>query len=334
MKIIDLHCDTIMRFRTEHLRGMENSHIELKKLRDGETLAQCFAIWVPYNQKDVKETPEEYYDRAYEAYLREMELCKDEILPAYTVADVERNDAAGKMSSILTVEDSVTLNGKLENVDRYYEQGVRMVTLTWNYENSVGFPQSMDPEKHMLGLKPFGIEAVRRMNELGIAVDVSHLSEGGFWDVHKHSSKPFIASHSCARALCDVGRNLTDEQLRALADKGGVVGINYYSRFLYNPGDMKNRDYSVIYQNYRGESGDDYTPISVVVEHLKHMYNVGGADILALGSDYDGMGSTLEWKDAGGQQLLVRELEKHFKPDVVEKICCKNAMRALRDIIG
>lgn len=327
MQIADLHCDTIMRFaQGDHLKGMENSHISLEKLKAGQWMVQCFAIFVPWNPEGKPmrvpgreiPPPAEYFEIAYKAYLREMELNSDEILPAYTVEDVESNYKNGKMSSILTVEDGVTLDGKIGNVDDYFKRGVRMVALTWNHENSLGYPQSQDPKEHMRGLKPFGIEAVRRMNELGIAVDTSHLSEGGFWDVAKYSTKPFIASHSCARALCDVGRDLTDEQLKALGNKGGVVGVNYLAGFLHP---VKTKE-------------DDYTTVEEVVKHLRHMANVAGIESVAFGSDYDGMGSKLEWGDASGQQMLVKGLEKSFTPDEIEKICYKNVLRVFRDIIG
>lgn len=324
MQIIDLHCDTITRFtQGEHLRGMENGHVSLEKLKAGETMAQCFAIFVFSNDElalpGVPPTSEEFFYVALRRYREELELCKDTLLPATTAAEIEANRAAGKISSILTVEDGVTLNGHLENVDMYYREGVRMVSLTWNYENSLGYPHSTDPEKHALGLKPFGVEAVRRMNELGIAVDVSHLSEGGFWDVVKTSAKPFIASHSCARALCDHSRNLTDEQLRAMGDKGSVVGLNYLTEFLKKP---------------IGRPDDDHTDVDLAIRHLRHMVNVAGIESVGLGSDYDGMENTLEWGDCGGQQLLAQGIEKAFGYEAAEKICYKNVLRVFRDIIG
>ena len=323
MKIIDLHCDTVMRFYDgEHLDGMTAGHVSLEGLRQGETMAQCFAIFVPTygaaERHGVPVGPGEYFDRAYEAYLRELELCRGKLAPAYTAADIVKNDARGLVSSILTVEDGVTLDGKIENVDDYFNKGVRMVALTWNYENSLGYPQNSDPEKHALGLKPFGIDCVRRMNELGIAVDVSHLSEGGFWDVAKNSKKPFIASHSCCRALCDISRNLTDEQLRAVADSGGVVGLNYCNYFLHPVADRE----------------DSFTAISELLRHLRHMVNIAGTEAVALGSDYDGIGSRLEWGGCAGQQSLAEAIIGAFGVDTGEKICHKNALRALRDIIG
>lgn len=324
MRVVDLHCDTIMRFyKGEHLDTLENSHISMEKLMAGETMAQCFAIFVPTydaaKHDGVLEGPKKYFDKAYDAYLRELRLNRGRLAPAYTVSDIEKNESAGLVSAVLTVEDGVTLDGKIENVDDYFNKGVRMVALTWNYENSLGFPQSPDPSKHALGLKPFGIDCVRRMNELGIAVDVSHLSEGGFWDVAKHSHKPFIASHSCCRALCDIGRNLTDDQIRAVADSGGVIGLNYCNAFLHPTSRRFN---------------DRFTAISELLRHLSHLVKVGGENVVALGSDYDGIDSSLEWGDCGGQQRLVEAIVRLFGADAAMKITHKNALRALRDIIG
>ncbi len=323
MRIVDLHCDTIEQlYEGRSLDGLENSHINLEKLRQGETLAQCFAIFVPTHdaaaRHGIREDAFGYFQRAYDAYRRELTVCAEKLAPALTVADILKNESQGKVSAILTVEDGVTLDGKIENVDEYGKKGVRMVALTWNYENSLGYPQSADPEKHALGLKPFGKDCVRRMNELGIAVDVSHLSEGGFWDVARTSTKPFIASHSCCRALCDIGRNLTDQQLRAVAESGGVVGLNYCNVFLHPVADREDR----------------FTAISELLRHLTHMIDVAGTDSVALGSDYDGIGSVLEWGDVSGQQKLVQAIVSRFGFDTAEKITHKNALRAFRDIWG
>ncbi len=324
MRIVDLHCDTIMGFyEGKHLKEMDGWHISLDKLKAGGCLAQCFAIYVPSNSSaawhGITDTPEEYFDKAYAAYLREMELCKDDIRPAFCVGDVLDNEKAGFMSSILTVEDSVTLRGRIEELDEYYKKGVRMATLTWNFENSLGYPQNADPELHKLGLKPFGIEAVKRMNELGIAVDVSHLSEGGFWDVVKYSSKPIVASHSCCRGIRDISRNLTDEQIKAIAESGGVIGINFANDFLRDVVDRKT---------------DKLSYMSDVVKHLRRMADLGGVECLALGSDYDGIGSVLEWKDYAGYPRLIEEIAKEFGEDVTELICNGNALRAFKDTIG
>ena len=322
MKIIDLHCDTIMHFwMGKRLSEMQDAHISLAKLKAGNVGLQCFAIFVPTGSAAERlegyTTPEAYFDLAYERFLEETEANSDEISQVFTVRDLEENVKQNRISAMLTVEDGVLLHGNIQMLDDYYRKGVRMITLTWNYENSLGFPNSPDSGLHALGLKPFGIEAVERMNELGIIVDVSHLSEGGFWDVVKYSRKPFVASHSCARSLCDVSRNLTDDQLRALAESGGVVGVNYYTRFV-RP--MKDEQ-------------DLYTSIKDISRQLVYMRNVAGIDALALGSDYDGMESTMEWGDCGGTQLLLEGLEKDFTASEIDKIAFENAFRVIRDTL-
>ena len=322
MKIIDLHCDTIMHFwMGKKLSEMQDAHISLAKLKAGNVGLQCFAIFVPTGSAAERlegyTMPEAYFDLAYERFLEETEADSDEISQVFTVRDLEEDLKQNRISAMLTVEDGVLLDGNLQILDDYYRKGVRMITLTWNYENSLGFPNSRDPELHALGLKAFGIEAVEKMNELGIIVDVSHLSEGGFWDVAKYSRKPFVASHSCARSLCNVSRNLTDDQLRALAESGGVVGVNYYTRFV-RP--MKDEQ-------------DLYTSIKDISRQLVYMRNVAGIDTLALGSDYDGMESTREWGDCGGTQLLLEGLEKDFTASEIDKIAFENAFRVIRDTL-
>ena len=133
-----------------------------------------------------------------------------------------------------------------------YDRGVRMIALTWNYENSIGFPNSADPELHASN-SPFGFEVVERMGELGMIVDVSHLSEGGFFDVAEAVKGPFAASHSCARALCGHSRNLTDRQLRVLGDHGGVCGVNFYSSFSHRDRLHSDRRYPAAHGIHRGQ---------------------------------------------------------------------------------
>lgn len=319
-KIIDLHCDTIMRFyKGEHFDGLE-AHISREKILKAGILAQCFAIFVPTNEAaaydGVTDSAEVYLDKAYESFLRELELNKDIMRQAFTVDDLVKNERDGLINAVLTVEDGVTIDGKLENIDHYHEMGVRMVALTWNYENSIGYPNSFDEELHKKGLKPFGIEAVKYMNEKGIIVDVSHLSEGGFWDVVKNTNKPFVASHSCCRELCNHSRNLTDEQLRAIAKKGGVVGINFATAFLRN-GVERGVPVTSTYEE--------------IATHLQHMKQVAGIDTIAFGSDFDGIENGMEWKDVAGMPSLVDYLSNSFTSSEIDKLCHQNALRVFKE---
>lgn len=316
MRYVDLHCDTISNVVQSgtNLRTYDG-HINIEKLQKGDALAQFFAIFIPTNdvaaEQNLKLNPTEFFDLIYEGYLKNLELCADVLAPAFCYDDIVKNEKAGKMSSILTIEDGVPLFGSLENLEQYYKKGVRLITLTWNYENSLAFPNSREPEKMALGLKPFGIEAVRRMNELGILIDVSHLSDGGFYDVAKYSQKPFVASHSCARALCNHPRCMTDDMLHLLGEKGGVCGINFCAGFL--------------------SEGASYTAVEDVVRHALHIRDKAGLEALALGSDFDGIGSTLEFKDYTGMPVIERALAKHFTPSELDKIAQGNALRVIRE---
>ena len=241
-----------------------------------------------------------------------MAEASDRIRPALSPADIEANHREGYLSSILTVEDCVEIDGVLDRFDEVYADGVRMMTLTWNYENCIGFPNSADHLAHTKkGLKPFGFDAIEKMNTLGIIIDVSHLSEAGFYDVAAHSKKPSAASHSCCRALKDHPRNLTDAQLRAVADHGGVVGVNFYDGF--------------------AGSQDGYTSIDDIVRHVLHIRDKAGVDSIAFGSDFDGIESELEFRDYAGYPRILAALEKHFTDDEMEKICAGNFLRVFTE---
>ena len=313
MKNIDLHCDTIL-FCFEGNQSLRQfgGHINLEKLISGDCLAQCFALFIPTYETAVQYLHREYdpwelYGMLLDCYRRNLADSADYLRPALSADQVRENREKGFLSSILTVEDGVEIDGKLSRFDRVYDDGVRMMTLTWNYENCMGYPNSSDPEEHARGLKPFGVEAVGKMNELGMIIDVSHLSEGGFYDVAAHSKKPFVASHSCCRALRDHPRNLTDDQLRVLTDAGGVVGINFYDQFL--------------------GGRDGYTAVDDIVRHILHVRNVAGADAIAFGSDFDGIESALEFGDYAGFPQIIRALEKHFTEDEIDKISSENFLR-------
>lgn len=314
MNIIDLHCDTVLFCykNNKTLRTWEG-HINLEKLREGGCLAQCFALFIPTHDAAVnylgRETePWELYQELLHCYRGLLADSADVLRPALSAGQILENARSGVLSSILTIEDGVELDGKLDRLDTAYADGVRMIALTWNYENCIGFPNSSDSAEHTRrGLKPFGFDVLEKMNELGIIIDVSHLSEAGFYDVAAHSKKPFIASHSCCRALKDHSRNLTDAQLRTLADAGGVVGVNFYDEFLGNRGGT--------------------TAVEDIVRHLLYLRDRAGIESLAFGSDFDGIESALEFRDYAGFPQILRALETHFTDDEIDKITHQNFLR-------
>lgn len=315
MKIIDMHCDTLLEcYRNPtHTLSNNSGHISIDKLLQGNALAQFFAIFISPKEKALM-GPYEIFNQVYETYTTQLELNSNYIKPALCVEDILSNAKDSKVSAILAVEDGVILEDKIERVQEVFDKGVRLITLTWNFENAIGYPSSDDPSEHNRGLKPFGIEVVEEMNRLGLLVDVSHLSEGGFYDVAKYSKKPFVASHSCARALCNHRRNLTDEQLKTLGNQGGLVGVNFYSAFL--------------------KEDSEYATIDQIVEHVKYMVDKAGIESVGLGSDFDGIDCELEFKDYASYPLLLSALSKHFTDDQVDKICNGNAFRILKENLG
>ncbi len=315
----DLHCDTLLTIRQENCT-LENApgHISLDRLVSGGAMLQCFAVFTPTHDDaerlGVREEPWDFFLSQTALFKRETARCPDKLRAVRNTKEIAQNREAGVVSALLTVEDGACVDGRLDRLREMYALGVRLITLTWNYENCFGFPNSPDPALHSLGLKPFGFEALDEMARLGIAVDVSHLSEGGFWDVARAAKKPFVASHSCARALCGHSRNLTDEQLRALGDAGGVCGVNFYSHFL--------RD------------GAAHTANADILRHMAHIADRAGLEAVALGSDFDGIDCTLEMGDYGGLPQLAELIADRFGADGAEKICCQNALRVFKDVIG
>lgn len=315
MRIIDMHCDTLIEgWRKPEISFVDGDRsINLQLLKDHECLAQFFAMYLSRQEMKTMD-PYDILKGIYGYYSRMMEENRDLIRPAYSASDIRANQEAGLLSSFLTVEDGVFLDGKIERLQEVYDMGVRLITLMWNFENSVGFPCSDDPQAHMKGLKPFGIEAVEAMNEMGMIIDVSHMSEGGFYDVAKHSRKPFVASHSCARALCNHRRNLTDDQLKTLGNAGGIVGVNFECSFL--------------------KEGSDRATYDQIIEHLLYMRNKAGIEAVGFGSDFDGIDDNGELVNYGGFTTLLERMEKHFTYDEIDKICSENALRVVEDVIG
>lgn len=318
MQFIDMHCDTLLEcyLRNKPLRK-NDLHIDLEKMQRTGGLLQFFAAYLisgkAAEEENITLSPYELFLEIEKLYRQQLAENRDILAPVESFADLARNQQAGKISSLLTIEDGVLLDGRPERLQILYEKGVRLMTLLWNYENCIGFPHSKDAAEHQRGLKEFGIEVVERMNDLGMIVDVSHLSEGGFYDVARYSKKPFVASHSCARALCDHSRNLTDEQLKCIAEAGGVVGVNFYAPFLRKDAEV--------------------SAIEDITAHIRHMIRVMGEECVAFGSDFDGIDCRLEMGDYEGFTRLIANLEREFSVETIEKLCFKNVIRVLKECI-
>ena len=321
MKVFDLHCDTLSELRYAERRGEAKSfatndlHIDLEKLHKGDYMLQCFAAFVNLSDPTPGADPLVTALEEVDVFKRIMAKYSDQIAPVYRPEDIRRNAQARKISGMLTIEEGGCCKGSLD------ELGARMMTLTWNHENELASPNVVPggggdiwpcKPNTETGLKERGFEFLAEMERLHMIVDVSHLSDRGFWDIAEHSTRPFAASHSNCRALAPHCRNLTDEMIRVMAEKGGLVGLNYCSGFLDD--------------QPRPELCRSTT--ALMARHAAHFKQVGGIEIIGLGSDFDGIGGKLEMGDCSKLPLLADALRKEgFTEDEVEQIFFRNAQR-------
>lgn len=327
MQYMDMHCDTVLELYREKCKGMpvslyENDcHIDLQKMKKGGCLLQNFAIFV-HQEKD--KNPLEQFMRYYNLYEQLMDENAHLIGRVRQFSDIEKNRREGRMSALLTMEEAAPLKGDIELLHLAYRLGVRMIALTWNYPNEVAYPNVMhrlpDGKEDFyianteLGLTEKGIDFVREMENLGMIIDTSHLSDAGFYDVLKYTKKPFVASHSDARAVSPVVRNLTDDMICKLSERGGVSGINFCIMFL-NDKDKEGR-------------------IEDAVKQIRHFVKVGGIECVGLGSDFDGIRTNKELFDCTQIPVLADALVKSgFSEDEVEQIFWKNVMRVYREVL-
>lgn len=303
MYIFDLHCDTLHKFYENPTYNLSANcgHITNYGLSSGSYIAECFAIFLP---------PEIAQDKQYmffkTQYNRFCEIARGNLRIAKSRREIIANFKKKKVSALLTVENADFLSSDLKKLRIAERLGVKILGLCWNGENCLGFPNSHIPEIHRLPLKAFGAQVIAALNSSTIIPDVSHLSFGGFMDVAAISKKPFIASHSACHALCPHPRNLTDEQIKIIAESGGVVGLNFYSRFL---------------------NGTNKTEMNDIIRHFKHLIKVGGNAVAAIGTDFDGMDCLLPVKSAADMPILADRLVREFGFLTAEKICYRNALR-------
>ena len=336
MRWIDMHCDTLSEIWRGNAQSLECNGlcVDLERLKKAGAKTQFFACFV-----NAAGSGSDVWERAWKNVLGMTELARssegEQLHFIREAGEVEGGNPINPVcppvpeqefsgiKGILTVEEGGVLNGKMERLDELYRRGIRLITLTWNYENCIGSPNSLDPQVMERGLKPFGIQMVERMNELGMIIDVSHLSDGGFWDCIRCSRTPIVASHSNARSLCSHPRNLTDEMLRALGNKGGVAGVNFYSAFL------REKD---------GTGESVRAGLEDIVRHMRRMMDQAGEDAVALGTDFDGFETeALPEKIRGVQDMdLLWEAMRRsgITSRQIDKIAYGNASRIMREVFS
>jgi membrane dipeptidase len=310
--VLDAHCDALMRAVDDGVdltvRNAEG-HVDLPKLRDGGVDAQVFALWADPDEWKGKFRAR--IDAMIAAYGAMIDKSAGGFVRATTAADASLAAREGKVAAFLGLEGGYAIEGDPGALERLYGQGVRYMTLTW--WNNTGFADGSGDEPKWHGLNDAGRGIVHEMNRLGMLVDVSHASEETFYDVLATATAPVIASHSGARAVADHHRNLTDDQLRALAKNGGVVGIDFVAGFLdaengrrgdelreilkprfaaidkanaKRPGRAREERWRLF--NEEAKSRLPPVPLSKLVDHIEHAVRVAGPEHVGLGSDFDG----------------------------------------------
>lgn len=257
MVICDTHCDTL------YMRALQPEHTPCVTMeamqRGGMSLQTCTLFAGPHG---VKGHP---YDKAMAEYAA-FERLRDE--QGWTRVDSPLEAKEGEVKILLSVEGGEIFEGSVERVREFYERGVRMAALTWNNENEIASPAKGGSDA---GIKPQGFAILREMARLKMAADTSHLNEAGFWELIDRHSQPPMASHSCAQALCPHFRNLSDEQIRAMVQRGGWIGVNFYPAFLSPTG---------------------RATVATLCDHIDHMCQLGAYEHVGFGSDFDGIETT------------------------------------------
>ena len=316
MNFIDLHCDTAMHiFESDKKLYKNDLCIDINKLQEGEALAQFFAMFI---EKDKVTDSYDYCKKMLKKFKNQLNENKEFISLCRNYSDLEKAKKEGKIGAFLTIEEGDAIKGEIEKLREFKKEGISLITLTWNFENDLGYPNAGFKFKDK-GLKQRGIEVVEEMNNLGMLIDVSHLSDAGFYDCIKYSKKPIIASHSNAREKSPHPRNLTDDMIKKLADNGGITGINFCSAFLIDREDVSDLELGTI---------DD------MVRHIKHIRNIGGIDVIGLGSDFDGIENKVERENASQMMRLADRLSKEgFSINEIEKIFSENAKRVIKEVL-
>lgn len=312
--VVDGHCDTLghvaQGVRTLGERS-DRGHVDLPRLREGGVTAQVFACFVPVHE--YRHGATRHALQRLDALHQSIASHPDELLLATGAADIRRAKTEGKVAAIVGLEGAEPLEGSLEVLRCFHRLGVRNLGLTWNFRNEAadGVMEGRDAK----GLTPFGFQVVEECARLGIMIDVSHLSSRGLRDVLEASRQPIIASHSNARALFDHFRNLTDAQVRAIVDRGGLIGATFAAVFLKRP----------------YEDAD----IEYVLHHIDYLVQLAGPDHVMIGSDFDGAEMPRGLEDVTHYPALTAGmLDRGHDEATIRKVLGLNFLRVFEQVTG
>ncbi len=355
MLILDSHCDTpsqIIRLR-DLTKDNGHAHVDFPKLRAGNVDASFFSLYTPCGMEPDAATRYalEMIAGTYDA----VAAAPDMVAMAFSPEDILSNKAKGLTSILLGMENGAPIQKSLPLLRLFHRMGVRYVTLTHNGDNEIGDAAAQGRRWH--GLSPFGREAVAEMNRLGMMIDVAHCSDETFYDCLECASSPIVSTHSCCRSLASHRRNMTDDMIRRMADKGGVIQINFYPYFLtdgfspvmdellrLNPdadkaeaefiADPSNPEKIKAWHSAQDMFAELPRPdVGKVVDHIDHAVKTGGIEAVGIGSDFDGIEVTPSGLENISKVGVVFDemARRGYTDDEIEKVAGANFMRVFRD---
>lgn len=355
MFVLDSHCDTpsqILRLR-DLSKDNDHAHVDFPKLKRGGVDGAFFALYIPAALDSDPDAAMSYAMRLYEAAKASVEANADTAVICTSAAQAEINRQKGLFSVFLGLENGSPIGTSLEKVKMFHDMGVRYITLCHTGNNEI-CDSCATKQKRWNGLSPFGREVVAEMNRLGILVDVSHVSDETFRDVLECSKMPVVATHSCCRSIASHPRNMTDDMIRELASKGGVIQINFYplfidddfgrilsdsglmergepveNKFIANPSDDDARAaWYAVMDELQALPRPSY---KVIVDHIDHVVSLVGIDHVGLGSDFDGIVVTPEgMEDASCFSKIFEEMRRRgYSETDIEKVAGGNFFRVL-----
>ena len=338
----------------QDLKGI--THSDLNRMKEGGIDIQIFSIFCDENYGNG--TAYAFANREIDSLYTYVARNPGKMMIVKTPADLNLAVKEKKLGSMIGVEGGHMIEDRIDYLQALYERGARYMTLTWN--NSTSWASSAADERakndlgHPYGLNSFGEQVVRKMNELGMIVDISHVGEKTFYDAIRVTTKPVIASHSCTYALCPVPRNMTDDQIRALGKNNGVIQLNFYSGFVDSTFSAKNNAFIkkhqaekdsmlkinpsdfyanlFIHEKYKEEIDNTRPSLSLLIDHLDHIVKLIGVDHVGLGSDFDGINSApRELDDVTNMPLITEELLKRgYNKSDIFKILGGNFIRVFQ----
>ncbi|WP_312041630.1 dipeptidase [Erwinia sp.] len=336
--VFDGHNDLLLRLWMQEtgdpvadcLQGSLNGHLDLPRMRQGGFAGGLFAVFVPPAQY-IKQSKTNWQEADHDplaiteaqiALLHQIaDRSEGKARVCRSASDIERCIEQGVLALVLHIEGAEALDDECSQLDRWMEAGLRSVGPLWNLQNRFGtgvtggFPGSPDSGD---GLTPVGINLLRVLNQKKLLIDLSHMNEKSFWQVADVSNAPLVATHSNVHALCPQPRNLTDDQLAAIAQSDGFVGVNFGNAFLRADGKR-----------------DSNTPLLQIVRHLDALLEKLGEDRVGFGSDFDGISVPDELGDAAGLPKLIALLaQSGYSSTLIDKICRRNWLRVLKKTWG